>query len=119
MKTKFKIFGRQPAAVVGVVEAFLAILLTFGLFGLTQEQTGVIVASVAALLGLVVAYATRDTLLSSLVGFSKAALVLAVTFGAPLTDSQTGSLIAAVAVVGGFYLRGKTSSLDTKVSKAS
>lgn len=115
----FKILGQEPAFLVGVVEAFLAILLTFGLFGLSQETAGVIVATVSALLGLIVAYATKTTLYSALIGFAKAALVLAVTFGAPLTDSQTGALIAFIALVAGAYLRNGTDSLETPISSAS
>lgn len=117
--TGFKIFGREPAAVVGVVEAGLALLLSFGLFQLDQERVAVIVAAVSALLGLVAAWATKDTLLTALVGFAKAVLVLGAAYGLSLTDAQTGSLIATITIVGGFYLRSKTSSLNTPVSTAS
>lgn len=114
----FKIFGREPAFFVGVVEAFLALLLTFGIPGLNQDNVGVIVAAVSALLGLVVAYATRTTLYSALIGFAKAALVLAVTFGAPLTDAQTGAALALIALVASAYLRDRTAPADTAVSAA-
>lgn len=115
----FKIFGQEPAFFAGVLESVLAIFLTFGIFNLTQETVGVIVAAVAAALGLVTAYATKTTLYSALVGFAKAVLVLAVTFGAPLTDAQSGAIVAAVTLVAGAYLREKTSSVDTVVSSAS
>lgn len=118
-KTPFKILGQEPAFFVGVVEAVLAIFLTFGVFQLDQEAVGVIVAATSATLGLVAAYATKTTLYSALIGFSKAILVLAVTFGAPLTDAQTGAIIAAVTLVAGAYLREKTSSVNTAVSSAS
>lgn len=120
MSTKpFKILGQEPAFFAGVVESVLAIFLTFGLFNLTSDTVGVIVATVAAALGLVTAYATKTTLYSALVGFAKAALVLAVTFGAPLSDAEIGSIIAAVTLVAGAYLREKTSSVETAVSNAS
>jgi len=115
----FKILGQEPAFFAGVIESILGIFLTFGIFALTQETVGVIVAAVAAGLGLVTAYATKTTLYSALVGFAKAVLVLAVTFGAPLTDAQTGSIIAVITLVAGAYLREKTSSVDTAVSNAS
>lgn len=115
----FKLFGQEPAALVGVVEAILALLLSFGLFKLDQDTVAAIVAAVSAGLGLLAAWATKDTLLTALVGFAKAALVLAAAYGLSLTDSQTGSLIAAITITGGFYLRSKTSSTETPISSAS
>lgn len=116
--TSFKILGREPAFFVSVVESALALILTFGLFNLDQETVGVIVAAVAAALGLVTAYATRTTLYSALVGFAKAVLILAVTFGAPLTDNQTAAAMALISLVAGAYLRDRTSPADTAVSAA-
>lgn len=114
-----KIFGREPAALVGVVEMFLALLLTLNLFGLGQEEVGAIMAVVAAAVGAVVAYTTRDTLVSALVGLTKAGLILAVTYGAPLTDNQTSAAIAFVTVTLGYFLRTQTVSLDTPLSAPS
>lgn len=116
---KFKIFGQEPAFYVGVVEAALALFLSFGWFDLSQEKVGVIVALVAALFAFVTAYATKTTAFSALVGLAKAALVLAVTFGAPLSDNQTGAAIAFITIVAGAYLRDRTASVDTPVSNAS
>jgi uncharacterized membrane protein len=120
MSTKpFKILGQEPAFFVGVVEAVLVGALSFGLFDLTQDTIGVIVATVAAALGLVTAYATKTTLYSALMGFAKAALILAVTFGASLTDAQTSGILALITIVAGAYLREKTASVDTAVSSQS
>ena len=115
----FKIFGQEPAAVVTAVEAVLAVALSFGLFGLSQEQTGVILACVTAGLGLITAYATQNTLLSALTGFVKSALVLAVTFGFALTDGQQAAILSAVALVAGLWLRDNNASLRTAVSSPS
>lgn len=115
----FKILGQEPAALVGIVEAALLMLLTFGVSGLDQDTVGVIVAAVAAGLGFVTAYATKTTLYSALVGLAKALLILAVTFGAPLSDAQTGSILAFIMILAGAYLREKTSSVDTPISNAS
>ena len=114
----FKILGQEPAFFVGVIEAVLAMLLGFGLFGLDSTTNGVIVAAVAAGLGLVTAYATKTTLFSSLVGFAKAALVLGVTFGLTLTDVEQSSIIAVVTLVAGAYLRDRTSPVSTAISSA-
>lgn len=116
--TSFKILGREPAFFVSVLEAILALLLTFQIDGLTQENVGVIVATATAAAGLLVAWATHTTLFSALVGFAKAALVLAVTFGVHLTDAQTGALMALIVLVAGAYLRDRTTPVETPVSAA-
>ncbi len=119
---KVKILGQEPAFLVGVLEAVLALFLTMNFavgIGLDQINAAVIVATANAGLGLVVAYAARDTLYAALIGFAKAILVLAVTFGAPLTDQQTGAAMALITLVAGAYLRGRTGSLDTVISSAS
>jgi uncharacterized membrane protein YgaE (UPF0421/DUF939 family) len=117
--SNFKIFGQEPAAFVGVVQAVLTMLLSFGVLGLTPETNGVILAAVSASLGLVAAYATRTTLYTALLGFVQAVLVLAVTFGLRLDDMQQGAILSTLAVVAGLYLRDKTSSVDSAVSNAS
>jgi hypothetical protein len=119
MSSKFKIFGQEPAFYVGVVEAALALFLTFGWFELDQAKVGVIVAAVSAAFAFVTAYATKTTAFSALVGLAKAAFVVAVTFGAPLSDAQTGAAIAFITVFAGAYLRDRTASVETAVSNAS
>ncbi|MFD7157968.1 hypothetical protein ACFV9C_25425 [Kribbella sp. NPDC059898] len=46
------IFKREPALVLGVVQAIVALAVSFG-FGLSAEQTGAILAVSAAVLALV------------------------------------------------------------------
>lgn len=46
------ILGREPAMVLALVQAVLALVVTFGLH-LTPEQTGAIVAVSAVVLGLI------------------------------------------------------------------
>lgn len=118
-KSNFKILGQEPAAVLGVVQAVLTMLLSFGLFGLTPETNGVILAAVSAGLGLVAAYATRSTLYTAIVGFAQAILVLSVTFGLNLDDVKQGAILSVVAVVAGFFLRNTTNSNETAISSAS
>jgi hypothetical protein len=47
------IFGREPALIIGLVEAVLALVLAFGL-NLSPEQIGGIMAVTTALLAVVV-----------------------------------------------------------------
>ncbi len=107
-----KIFGREPAAVVGLIEALLALVLAFNLVGeLSPERVAAIVAAVTAALGFYTAYVTEDTVLGATVGLVKAVLTLAVGFGLALTTEQTGALIALVTVMTGLFQRTQTSPL--------
>lgn len=117
--SNFKILGQEPAAVVSAVEAFLAVALSFGLFGLTNDQAGGIVTVVTALLAVVVAYATKNTLLSAVTGLTKALFMAVATFGFALQDGQQAAILALVAVVGGAFIRQNNASANTAVSDAS
>lgn len=112
-----KIFGREPAFYVGVLEALVAVLVTFRLPGLSVEQAGLVVALVVALGGVLTAWATRDTLLAALVGAVKAGLILGAGYGLPITDEQVGLIAALVSVVGAGWLRTQTSPVTTLVSR--
>jgi hypothetical protein len=109
---------REPAFYVGLFEAVLAVLLSFGLFGLTGEKVSLIMAVVVAGLGFYTAWATRDTLLGVGVGLSKAVLALGIGYGLMLTDAQTGALIAVVTVALGAFNRTQTSPLAVGSFKA-
>ena len=106
-----KIFGREPAVFVGLIEAVLVLLLSFGLFDLTQNTIGLIMAVVVSAFGLYTAYVTNETLLGAAVGFVKAAFALAAVYGLALTTEQTGALIAVLTVTLGMYQRTHTSPL--------
>src|SRR4051812_37237425 len=73
-----KIFGREPAVWIGVIEGFLALLLSWDevgdAFDLTNERVGAIMAVVVAGLALYVAAVTSDTMLGVVVGLGKAVL---------------------------------------------
>lgn len=109
------IFGREPAAWVGLIEAALSILLAFSL-GVSQDTFGPILAVVVAAAGVYTAWATKDTMLGVIVGLAKAVLVLAAVYGLTLTDSQTGAVVALVTVVVGFWQRSQTSPVADPVS---
>ena len=119
MNKDFKLFGYTPAAYIGVIEAFLALLLSIQAFSLTTESIGWIMAVVTAAFGLLTAFMTKHGQLSAIVGFAKAAIALGIGYGAPLNDVQVAAIIGFVTVVGGFFNHTQNSSLDTPISKAS
>lgn len=107
-----KIFGREPAVIVGTIEAALVLLLSFGLFDLSQETVGLIMAVVIAAFGVYTAYVTSETLLAAVLAFIKAAVALATVYGFTLTDAQMGAVLAFVSVVFALFQRTQTSPLN-------
>lgn len=102
------IFGREPAAWVGLIEAGLALaVLTF--LHITSDQTALVMAVVVSLFGIYTAWVTKDTMLGVVVGLAKAALALAIGFGFSLTPDVTAGLIAFVTVAMGLFNRQTTS----------
>lgn len=104
-----KIFGKEPAAWVGLIEAALVMTVALGLVHITSNQTSLIMAAVVAVFGVVVAYYTKDTMLGVLVGLTKALIALALGFGFTLSPAVTASLIAFVSVAVSFFQRTQTS----------
>ena len=101
------IFGREPAAWIGIIEAVLTILMAFAL-GISSTTFGPIMAVVVAGLSLYTAWATKETMLAVVVGFVKAILILATVYGFTLAPEQAGALIALITVVAGLWTRSKT-----------
>lgn len=103
-----RIFGRDPAVWVGLIEAILLVALSFGL-GLNAATFAAIMALVSAASGLLTAWLTRDTLLAAALGVAKALFALFAVYGLVLTDAQTGALLGALAFGLGMYQRTQTS----------
>jgi hypothetical protein len=106
-----KIFGREPAAWVGLIEAVLAMLMAVRVIAISSEQEGAILAVVVAGFGLYTAWVTRDTLLGVAVGFVKAILALLIGFGLDLQPDQTAAVIAFTVAALSLYQRTQTSPL--------
>lgn len=100
-----KLFGREPAFWVGLVEAVLALLLAWNALGLNPEQSAAILAVVTAAFGFFTAYRTRQTLLAIGVGLAKSILILFTAFGLEFSENQTAALMALIAFVLGAYNR--------------
>lgn len=107
-----KLFGREPAAWVGLIEATLALAVAVGLVVLTSEQTALILAVVMAVFGVVTAYLTHDTMLGVLVGLTKAVIALVVGFGLTLTPELTAAIIGFVTIAVSFFQRTQTSPAE-------
>lgn len=112
MKT---IFGKQPAFWLGVIQAVLAFVLTLhqvtAQLHLTDERVGAIMAVLFALLGVYEARAVRDTLLAALTAAAKAVIALLAAYRLELTVDQIAALLGLVAILGGVFIRDRTSPL--------
>lgn len=100
-----KIFGREPAFYVGLVELVLALLLSINGFGLNQEQVAAIMAVVTLGLGVYTAWATKETLLGVGVGLAKSIIILFAAFGLALDENTTVAIIGLVAFLLGAFNR--------------
>src|SRR5687767_11887265 len=106
-----KIFGREPAAFIGLISGALALLLSLNLFGLTNENVGLIMGAVTAAFGIYTAYVTKDTMLGVIVAFVNAIFALVAGYGFELSPDTTAAAIAIVTVMVGFFQRTQTSPL--------
>jgi hypothetical protein len=94
-----KFFGREPAAVIGLIGAAVTFLVSIGLPFLNAGQGAAVVAFVTALL---VAYYTRPVTPAVATGFIGAGAALFYEYGLHLNDAQVGGftslVLAAMAV---------------------
>lgn len=109
-----RMWGREPSALLGLVESALLVLVAFSL-GVTSESAGLITALVSAVLGAWVAWATKDTLLGAATTLVKAGMALLVYYGLELTETQTVAVVALVPVVVNFWQRTQTSPVAAPV----
>lgn len=92
---KALLLGRNPAALLGLIEAVLALVGGFWT-GLDAEHVSLIMAVLAAGFSLYTAFATKETTLAVIIGLIKAVIALGIGYGLHITQDQTGLLIAVV-----------------------
>ncbi|NJP92749.1 hypothetical protein HCN51_25385 [Nonomuraea sp. FMUSA5-5] len=112
-----KIFGREPALALGLLSAGLQ-MLTALFLPLTTAQVAAINSIAAAGLGVWTAFATRNldggrTIKAAVLGFAQAAITLGLVFGVSLTDQQTASIMAFVALLGAVLVRQQSTPTAT------
>lgn len=106
---RIKLFGREPAAWIGLIEASFAMIVVLGWVHWSNEQVGLVMAVVVTGFGVLTAYLTQDTMLGFIVGFVKAVFALGVGFGFHLSPELTAASIGFVTVLVGFFQRTQTS----------
>lgn len=95
-----RLFGREPAATLGIVVAILVALLP--VFNWSVEQVGV-VAGLLTLIGgaITAALVSVDKLLPLLVGVGQAVVAVAVAFNLNIPDNYVTAGMAVLSVIAG------------------
>ena len=104
-----KIFGREPAIILGFMSAALQLLTAFFL-PITPEQAGAVNSAAVAGFGVWTALITRaadggSSFRTAILGFSQAALTLGLVFGMSLSAERTAALMAFVAMGTSVFVR--------------
>lgn len=99
-----KIFGYEPAAWSGALQALLGVLVVFNVFGLTADTSTLVQAASGAAFALVTAFLTKKVNLAVVVGAAQALMALLVGFGldvhGTLGDPQVQATLIALLQVG-------------------
>jgi nicotinamide riboside transporter PnuC len=99
------ILGREPALWAGLAKAAIITVATF-IFPLTTDQQGVLNALVAAVLGLVVAFAvSAEKAVPFLLGLLEAIIAVAVSFGANLPPTSQLVVMGLAAAIVAMFTR--------------
>ncbi|MEV0382439.1 hypothetical protein [Nonomuraea sp. NPDC050643] len=116
---QFKLFGRDPAAILYGLQSLLAVLVAFGMFsGAVADYTMVVANGVMAL---IVALTTRPFVVAAITGAASTILTGIVAFGIPgltFSTEQQGVLIAALTAVLALMLRQNQEPKETAVTSA-
>lgn len=90
-----KIFGREPALVLGVISAALSLIVTLGI-GLTSDQAGAIVAVVSGVFAVITAVLTRPIAPAAFTGLVTVAAALLGSFHYGVAPETVGAINAVV-----------------------
>lgn len=101
----YKLFGREPALWLSMIATLVILGTAFGL-RLSPEAQGAINAISFAFFGLLTAYfVARDGLQAAILGFIKAAMALAISFGLQWSGDKQSAIMAAVGTVVAMFIR--------------
>jgi hypothetical protein len=101
-----RIFGREPAVILGIVSAALSLLVTFNI-GLSTEQAGAVVAVISGVFAAISAALTRPIAPSAFTGLVTVVVALLAAFHFNVAPETVGSLNALVVAVLVFITRGQ------------
>jgi len=100
----WKILGREPALWAGLVNAIIYMLGAL-VFDLSPEMESLLIAVTAAILGVIVAWRTRDGISAAILGFAKAVLALVLGLGLKIGADQQAAILTLIAAVTAMFVR--------------
>jgi hypothetical protein len=104
---KFKIFGREPTLVIGVIASILSILVCFNLDFLSAKQAALIVVALNAILGFINALAVRPIPPAAVTYLVGAIATLLAAYGLEVSQEQVGAINGAFIAILMFLTRGQ------------
>lgn len=100
-----KLFGREPALILGTIAATIQ-LLSATLLPLTIEQQGVLNAVAVAVIGLATAASvSAEKAAPAVLGLAQAVLACALAFGFAIDPATQGAAMAFVTAIVSAYVR--------------
>jgi hypothetical protein len=106
-------FRFEPAILIQTISAGLALLVTFGIPGLSADQAALIVATVAAILGVVTALKVRPIAPAIFTTLITAGAALLTGYGLDLSQEMIGAVQVFVVAVMTMLTRGQVSPAAT------
>ena len=97
--------GGEPVSITTLLQVFLAAMVAWGWFDLTDERAALVMAVAAAAVGVYRAWVTRDSILSVTLGLVGAVIALGAGYGYALSENTVALITAAVSVLIGFVQR--------------
>ncbi|GAA4928671.1 hypothetical protein GCM10023224_04920 [Streptomonospora halophila] len=107
MPEKFKIFGREPALILGFISAALGLGTALGVPGLSGEQAALVVAAITAVFGVATAVQTRPIGPAAFTTLVTAVAALAAGYGFDVGPGVVGAVDAMVLTGLSLLMRGQ------------
>lgn len=102
---EFRPFGREPALWLALISSVIMFVSAFFL-PLTIDQQGVLNAASVAGFGLLTAwFAVKDGMSAAILGFIKAVLAVAVSFGIQLSPDKQSTIMVLASGITAMFIR--------------
>lgn len=92
-----RIFGYEPATILYALNAFVALLVSYGL-PLNHDMVAAITVIATAILTITTAFMTRPVVVSSVTAAVGSLLAAVAAFGLHLTSDQIGATVTALSI---------------------
>lgn len=112
------ILRREPTLILQLVSVILALVVTFGLTGLSAENAGAIVALGTALIGVVNAIAVRPMAPAAFTAVVATGATLLATYGLELSAERIGLVQTAVTIMLALITRASVTPVNDQANTA-